>query len=506
MNRSGRKYTQYKGLKAYLSVVGVNSKIEQLAECVKNSASFYSEIKTFNNSIKIESDWIEKIEFYLPFIYEAILQGRRFILNTGETVDIEKIKRVSKDSIVDLAKHSNNIRKINEVNNNVEPKKLLIIEKNDDFGLYENKFLVYLLLLLKSFVSLRFDKIKEAQSVLEIVTKLKSEVGIFKDSINYEINIDDIRHTDLKVEENDINKDLINRLNGITSTIEQLLNTDLISIVSKLPPISEPIQKNNVLKNDPTFVKSFELYEFLKNYNKDGFYIEHNEVSLTSLSESYINFFKYIPIVLTFLSYSESKELFPLLEEEYRKELKDIENINKERLLNKISEIFESEDLSKEKISEIILSLENSLKEKEETIEKNALTYEENISILSKELNQKIDSLHFEIEDINNKYHEEVTSLKETIDELKKEKEELIKKYEEKIALLKAKNRALNIKLDPNFEKDLKNEEYFNSLEKDFEVFTDYFIKKWNVVKKNIKKEEKKKIRMLLKKKGKING
>ena len=274
MNRSGIKYNQYKGLKQYLSVVIKNPKLEQLGDLVKNSPSLFNEINTFENSIKIESDWIEKIEFYLPFISSAILEGRRFILNTGETVDIEKIKRVSKDSIVDLAKHSNNIRKFNEVNQDVEPRKLLIVEKNDDFGLYENKFLVYLLLLLKSFVSMRFDKIKEAQSVLEIKTTLKNNVTIFKDSISYDISVDDIRHTDLKVEENDVNKDLINRLNAITSTIEQFFKSDLISIVSKLPLISEPIQKNNVLKNDPNFVKCYELYEYLKNYSKDGFEIE----------------------------------------------------------------------------------------------------------------------------------------------------------------------------------------------------------------------------------------
>ena len=64
MNRSGRKYNQYKGLKQYLDVVTKNPKLEQLGDLVKNSPSLFNEINTFENSIKIESDWIEKIEFY----------------------------------------------------------------------------------------------------------------------------------------------------------------------------------------------------------------------------------------------------------------------------------------------------------------------------------------------------------------------------------------------------------------------------------------------------------
>lgn len=506
MNRSGRKYNQYKGLKKYLEIVSKNQKIEQLGDLVKNSPSLYNEINTFENSIKIESDWIEKIEFYLPFISSAIMEGRRFILNTGETVEIEKIKRVSKDSIVDLAKHSNNIRKINETNQEVEPRKLLIVEKNDDFGLYENRFLVYLLLLLKSFVSIRFDKIKEAQSVLEIQTTLKNNVTIFKDSINYEISIDDIRHSDLKIEENDINKDLINRLNAITSTIEQFFKTDLISIVTKLPPLAEPIQKNNVLKNDPNFVKCYELYEYLKNYTKDGFEIEKREIKLNKLSDSYLTFFKFIPTILTFLSYSESKELFPLLEEEYINETNDIAKLNHEILVNKISEIFSKEDLSKEEIAKIILKLEEELKTKDEQLIK---TKEEDLIILNdvkKDLNRKIETLTYNYEDLSTRHEEETNRLNNQIIKLKDEKEELKKEYENKINELKAINRALNIRINPEFEKEFSDELYFNELEKDFDVFTEYFKNKWKEVRKTIKKEKKREIRELLKKKEKING
>ena len=123
MNRSGRKYNQYKGLKAYLNIVSKSPKLTQFADLMINSPAFNIRVKSYENKIEIDPEWVEKIEFYLPFVSEAILEGRRFILNTGETIDIEKVKRVGKDSVVNLAKNSTNIRKI-DINGDVEPKKL----------------------------------------------------------------------------------------------------------------------------------------------------------------------------------------------------------------------------------------------------------------------------------------------------------------------------------------------------------------------------------------------
>ena len=506
MNRNGRKYTQFKGINAYLDIVSKNEKLEQLGEIVLSSPSIFNEIKTYLHEIKIDKEWIEKIEFYLPFISAAINEGRRFILNTGETKDIEKIKRVTKDSIVDLAKHSNNIRTINEVTREVEPRKLYIIEKNDDFGLYENRFLVYLILMLNSFVQIRMDKINEARSLVEIETKLNNNVIFFKDSISYSINVSDIRHTNDKIDDNDANKDLLNRLNAIASTIEQFMKSELISIVAKLPLLQEPIQKNNVLKNDPNFVKCYELYEYLKNYTKDGIEINKKELLNTNLSEYYSSILKFIPLMITFLSYSESKNLFPLLKEEYVKEQEEIKANKEELLQKKISEVFNSNGIDKRLICETLIELENKIKEREELINKNKLDFDNKYNDLKTSSRSEIEGLKFEVETYKNKYEKDTATLKEEIETVKKEKDEEIALLNAKISELKGVNRALNIRINPDFEKDLNDVTYFNSLEEDFNAFTIYFKNKWKNVKKVIKKDEKKKIRELLKKKEKLNG
>lgn len=503
MKRSGRKYTQYKGLKSYLEIVSKNPKLSQFGDLIINSPHFKIKVKSYDNKIEIDEEWVQKIEFYLPFVSNCIQEGRRHILNTGETIAIEKVKKVDKESVINLSKNSANIRKLNDLGE-VEPRRLYIIEKNDDYALYENRFLVFLLYMLKSFVDIRFDKIKDAQSKVEIEADLKNTINVFKDTIDYSINVNDIRHNELKVEENDVNRDIINRILGIESSINQLIETELIRIVSKSPLISEPIQKNNVLKNDPNFKKAVELYEFLKSYNKDGYKIEQNETISSSLSEDYLRIFKYIPLVLTFLSYSEVKNLFPLLENEYQDELKDIHDTEIKLLRMKVEEIFNNEELNKEDIVRYILKLEEELETKSLFIEKEKERYEKEIDEIILKAKSDLSEMKYRYEDEIKKITKEKDSIADSFNKLSENHKALKVKYENDVKELKARIKALNIKLDPDNEIDEVSEEEFNVLESELIAFIEYFEKRWKNVKKDIKKKHMKEIRRLLKTKERL--
>ncbi|MBO7341089.1 MAG: DUF2357 domain-containing protein, partial [Clostridia bacterium] len=55
----------------------------------------------------VHTDWIEAIEKGLEHVDKAIREERQFIRSNGDVVDIEKVRSVSKDSVVHLAQHSN---------------------------------------------------------------------------------------------------------------------------------------------------------------------------------------------------------------------------------------------------------------------------------------------------------------------------------------------------------------------------------------------------------------
>ena len=505
MNRNGKKYNQYKGIKKYKEIVSIQDELETNSSNLISSNDFRNEINFLSNEVDIKEDWISKIEFYLPYLSAAISENRRFILNEGETLDIEKVRKVSKDSVYDLARHADKIRKINE-DNEVEPKKLYIIEKNDDYSLYENRFLVFLLNMLKSFVSVRFDRIKDAQSKREIVTNLKNNESMGVEGLFFNFELRDIKHREFKIEDNDVNLGKINRINAISAQISRLSNTELIKSVSKAPALIEPIIKNNVIKNDPNFIKSFELYEFLKSYKDDGF--ERKSVNRSeALSKEGLEYFKYIPTLISFLSYASIKNLFPSLEEELKKEkaeqelkrMEDIEktlndflnnrnNLDDFMVKNTIYEVFKGNISLKE-----ILELEKNKHEKEKN------------SLIDK-YEMKIDSLNETNSDLNEKLTKEENDFKEKIDKLEKTHKEQTDDLKKQINALKGEITSLKILTDSSFKNTKLDVEEFDLMEKQFDAFYEYMRDNWKTVKKKINAKKREEIREKFKKKEKFNG
>ena len=504
MNRNGKKYTQYKGINAFLDNVKNNEDLSLVVDTLVSSNNFKNEITYSKNNIEINEDWIQKIEFYLPFLSNAISQGRRFILNEGEVRDIEKVKKVSKDSIYDLSKHSDKIRKINALED-VEPKKLLIVEKNDDYSLYENRFLVFLLNYLRSFIAVRFDKIKNAQAQRQTYFNATNTTKNVKDGITFDINLHDVSYKDYKVEENDVNKDKLQRITKINSQISRFYETELIKIVSKSAPISEPILKNNTLKNEPNFVKCYEFYEFLKSYKEDGFKItlENNK---TALNEEAISYFKYVPSLLAFLSTSSLNDLFPAFKEELQKEILENKKKYLDGIKDKVAEYILNKNKTIDDIESIVYDLltlnkeiekakNDILRQKNDEIE----TLNSNFLLMKRDKENEIDTLNFEHETKINEMNAEIKKIEAEF----KAKED---QYINEINSLKGQNKALNIALNKDYNEEILKDQDFDNLEMEFNAFYKFILETWKKYKSQMKRESVKKAIDMAKKKEKFNG
>ena len=82
-------------------------------------------------------------------------ESRQFILRQGQTVPVEKVKRVSRASVEHLSRHSELITKVPEPGGDLRPDKLHMTENVGTFAVYENRFLYMLFypLLRKKFFS-----------------------------------------------------------------------------------------------------------------------------------------------------------------------------------------------------------------------------------------------------------------------------------------------------------------------------------------------------------------
>lgn len=503
---TSRKYTHYKGLKAYLDVVSKNSRLDTLFSSVVNSTNMVNEIDYKMNEIKIDKTWVNKIKEYLPYVSLCISEDRKFMRNLGEDVKIEKVKKVGRESFTDLAKNSKKIEKFDPYDvTKIQPKEILVTQKLDDYGIYENKFLYLLIVTIKSFIDMRFSKIEHARNQVIITTKLKNKTSNSDGEFSYEFNINDVRFAKADIDENDENIKILSEILSIKTEINKFLNTNLIQEVSKLGLIKPPINHTNVLKNDVNFIKALELFEFLMGYEGDGFEIKEINQKFDKVSERYIKLFGYLPLLVSSLSYLEVKNLFASLEKKYLEEM-DEEKANLEQFI--LDSIMSSE-LTLVKVKEYIThvnieinDLRNELKYQEESFKKEIEALNKEMRLMEAKHEEELFKKENEIKLINEEHEKNVNELKLSFNN---EKEELNKKINDLNLLYKGVKdentelaafiRANNILSDVSFEKGIAGEEYFNKLEEEKRAFDAFFDKKYKESVKVVKKETEANIR-----------
>ena len=128
---------------------------------IKEYSNEFDKLETIRTVCKVDEKWVEQIEIGLPFVEKAIAEERQFIKNEGEVLDIEKVKRVSKDSVEHLAKHSDLITHVPKDGGDIIPDKIYMVERLSDYAVYENRFIYMLLCYVRDFIDSRLKKIKE---------------------------------------------------------------------------------------------------------------------------------------------------------------------------------------------------------------------------------------------------------------------------------------------------------------------------------------------------------
>ena len=142
----------------------------------------------------IEEDWIKTIEEGLEFVTKAVAEERQFIRTQGEVVEIEKVRKISKESVEHLAKHSEMITHVPEdPEADLVPDKLYMVEKLSDYAVYENRFLYMMLCYLRDFINYRLERIEKLRSSYTANLSINKEVVSKKRKIILETRIVDDR-------------------------------------------------------------------------------------------------------------------------------------------------------------------------------------------------------------------------------------------------------------------------------------------------------------------------
>ena len=313
--------TYHRAFRAYIAEIeksNVSQGFEQSAKTV-NTVKEYLDATRY--SCLIKTDWLEAIERAVPYLDEAIRQNRQFIFQTGETVLIEKVKRVSKSSIEHLAHHSELITREPEEGADLIPDKIYVPENMSNYAVYENRFLYLVLSLASNFIEIRYRKILELWNSFDSLVEIDKTFTVGKRNIEYKLYVKEHAVNDRETSYDSETIAHLAKMQELQQAITLLLQTPLMKEMAHAPVLKAPITRTNVIKMDPAFRMVAELYDFLVGYDDDGYLEQKINVAFDSFPGTVARNFSELVALSSYLSYRHGGNLEDVMEREYEEEL-----------------------------------------------------------------------------------------------------------------------------------------------------------------------------------------
>ena len=264
---------------SHLTQLAQESPAYEDAKMLVGSADTVASLK--NNTVyrSIDTEWIEKIEYTIPYLDAFIRNPGVAIQENEEVLPVEATKKISEKSIRYLAQHTNHILKIED--GEVTPSKILNVFRDESFLTYENKFINTLLIRLIAFIEKRFAILDgtsgiERNYVFDYQTAFEHSLNdVDKSSAKMTLKIEFTSPvkdnlTEQEIKNNEEYSQILARLNKIRRAIMSFLSSPLINAVGKnyiRPPV---IRTNPILKNK-NLNACLNLWEYIESVDKAGF-------------------------------------------------------------------------------------------------------------------------------------------------------------------------------------------------------------------------------------------
>ena len=451
----GKYYRSYKYMQDLLKSDFTHNYIE---EALKDGDEGKDSIVGKTNEKVIDMDWVIAIEETLPYIQKAIDEQRRFIKQAENVVRIEKAKKIGTDSVKHLAQHTSFIAKVED--GKVTPNKILTVEREESFAIYENRVLLTLIHKALMFVDDKYSKMKDVPNDSYNNITMNRHLELNQQKLDFSVNYVNENHEslaeDLDVEDIESLSDF-DRIRRIRQGLNECLATPLMKEIAKEPQVRPPLTQTNLLKKNPNFKKAVELWSFLDTYKKQGFELVGEEYNGKMTDENKEDVYLAMEFQHFMMSITTNPALRKMLQEKYEEEnalakeesdrpekVKEmvleaqIEAVRKEEMEIRLKEIREREKQILDLNSEI-KSLKITLDQKEQQI----LTLKGQISALQ----DKLDTTKNELKETKLKLIEaqkEIERLKEEIEKLTAEITELKQKIAELESVIEEKNKIID--------------------------------------------------------------
>lgn len=355
-------YRSYKYMQDMLKSDFTHNYIE---EALKDGDEGKDSIFGKTNEKVIDMDWVIAIEETLPYIQKAIDEQRRFIKQAENVVRIKKAK------------------------------KILTVEREEGFAIYENRVLLTLIHKALMFVDDKYSKMKDVPNDSYNKITMNRHLELNQQKLDFSVNYVNENHEslaeDLDVEDIESLSDF-DRIRRIRQGLNECLATPLMKEIAKEPQVKPPLTQTNLLKENPNFKKAVELWSFLDTYKKQGFELVGEEYNGKMTDENKKDVYLAMEFQHFMMSITTNPALRKMLQEKYEeenalaKEEADRPEKVKEMALEAQTEAVRKEEI--EKLTAEITELKQKIAEQKQKLEEQAniiKTQEGKIAVLENE-------------------------------------------------------------------------------------------------------------------------
>lgn len=339
-------YRSYKYMQDMLKSDFTHNYIE---EALKDGDEGKDSIFGKTNEKVIDMDWVIAIEETLPYIQKAIDEQRRFIKQAENVVRIKKAK------------------------------KILTVEREEGFAIYENRVLLTLIHKALMFVDDKYSKMKDVPNDSYNNITMNRHLELNQQKLDFSVNYVNENHEslaeNLDVEDIESLSDF-DRIRRIRQGLNECLATPLMKEIAKEPQVKPPLTQTNLLKENPNFKKAVELWSFLDTYKKQGFELVGEEYNGKMTDENKEDVYLAMEFQHFMMSITTNPALRKMLQEKYEeenalaKEESDRPEKVKEMVLEAQTEAVRKEEI--EKLTAEITELKQKIAEQKQKIEEQA--------------------------------------------------------------------------------------------------------------------------------------
>lgn len=339
-------YRSYKYMQDMLKSDFTHNYIE---EALKDGDEGKDSIFGKTNEKVIDMDWVIAIEETLPYIQKAIEEQRRFIKQAENVVRIKKAK------------------------------KILTVEREEGFAIYENRVLLTLIHKALMFVDDKYSKMKDVPNDSYNNITMNRHLELNQQKLDFSVNYVNENHEslaeDLDVEDIESLSDF-DRIRRIRQGLNECLATPLMKEIAKEPQVKPPLTQTNLLKENHNFKKAVELWSFLDTYKKQGFELVGEEYNGKMTDENKEDVYLAMEFQHFMMSITTNPALRKMLQEKYEeenalaKEESDRPEKVKEMVLEAQTEAVRKEEI--EKLTAEITELKQKIAEQKQKLEEQA--------------------------------------------------------------------------------------------------------------------------------------